>query len=27
VDRGWDMGMDLLTDNWEEHERRWRGGR
>lgn len=27
VHHGWDEGIDVLTDNWEEHERRWRSGR
>jgi hypothetical protein len=27
VNRGWDEGMEMLTDDWEENERRWRRGR
>jgi len=27
VDSGWDESVTVLTDDWEEHERRWTNGR
>lgn len=26
VDLGWDEGVTALTDDWDEHERRWTSG-
>lgn len=27
IDRGWDLGEKILTEQWDEHVRRWRRGR
>lgn len=27
VERGLEAGVDFVTENWEEHKRRWRDGR